>query len=151
VKVEQNTKIQELQEKLSKAGRAGLLGYGFINTLYYTSFVALALKLSPESIINGDKLSLSVIIRRIFTKFGKVFAIVWAASQVTKLFRLAFAIATVPYSEKLMEYVQIKFSLQSKAEAFWYILGFLWMIAFGGFFAYVIGSLYAAFMHAMIF
>jgi hypothetical protein len=59
-------------------------------------------------------------------KLGSVAGIVWAGSQVTKVFRLSGAIVMAPVVDKLMSWTQTKFNLTSRNAAFWAIIGALW-------------------------
>ena len=93
-----------LKDRLAKAGRGGLLAYGFLNAFYYCTVTLITfifyfksdmLKI-PADITFLNRLSLAT------SKMSQVAAIVWAGSQVTKAVRIATAVALAPVADRLL-------------------------------------------------
>jgi hypothetical protein len=94
-------KKPSLKARLVNAGRGGLLAYGILNALYYCSVTAL----TYTYFFNGDVLAISsgvvgsARIAAAVKAMGKVVAIVWAGSQVTKALRISLALVSAPFVE----------------------------------------------------
>ena len=96
-------KVVELQSKLQAAGRAGLLAYGFMNLAFYAGATCWCWSsLSP-----GGTTDLSSQIR----KLGKVLGIVYAGSQLTKIFRISLAVVCAPIADRLLGSVKVKMDI----------------------------------------
>ncbi|KAH9618945.1 hypothetical protein KSS87_018206 [Heliosperma pusillum] len=63
------------------------------------------------------------------SRFLKVMAMVWAGSQVTKLFRAAGALALAPIVDRGLSWFTVKFKFESRAKAFITIVGFCFGLA----------------------
>lgn len=93
-----------LKARLVDAGRGGLLAYGILNALYYCGVTAL----TYSYFFNSDilRISSSVVgsarIAAAVKAMGKVVAIVWAGSQVTKAIRISLAVVLAPFVERNM-------------------------------------------------
>ncbi|ONM55315.1 Transcription factor [Zea mays] len=81
---------KELLEKLKRYGVAGVLSYGLLNTVYYvTAFLLVWLLNSPKQLFRfyvapaPGRMGYGAAVER----FVKLMAMVWAGSQVTKIFR----------------------------------------------------------------
>ena len=93
-----------LKQKLQNAGRGGLVAYGFLNAAYYctVTFITYMYYLKddalrvPSHLGFGEKLSIAA------SLMGKIIAIVWAGSQVTKALRITAAIALAPVGERAL-------------------------------------------------
>ena len=93
-----------LKQKLQNAGRGGLVAYGFLNAAYYctVTFITYMYYLKdnalqvPSNLGLGSKLSVAA------SLMGKIVAIVWAGSQVTKALRITAAIALAPVGERVL-------------------------------------------------
>jgi hypothetical protein len=71
---------KDLLERLKRYGAAGVLSYGLLNTVYYvTTFLLVWFIFSPAP----GKMGYAAAVER----FLKLMAMVWAGSQVTKIFR----------------------------------------------------------------
>jgi hypothetical protein len=109
-------KIDELKTQVSNAGLSGLLAYGILNCLYYTTATTIVWTASTRDIatkfIKSD--SLLKIFSITTTYLLKVCGVVWAGSQLTKAFRLTGALLLAPLCEKLIDKCQKKFSFKSR-------------------------------------
>ncbi|CAI5462693.1 unnamed protein product [Closterium sp. Yama58-4] len=86
-------KTAELLGKLQSFGVAGVLSYGLFNTVYYIfAFLFVFLYVAPSP--RGLGLAAAA------KNFLKVFAVVWAGSQVTKLVRAGGALMLAPFMER---------------------------------------------------
>ena len=95
-------KVVELQSKLQAAGRAGLLAYGFMNLAFYAGATCWCWSsLSP----GGTTLSSQI------RKLGKVLGIVYAGSQLTKIFRIGLAVVCAPIADRLLGSVKVKMDI----------------------------------------
>lgn len=96
------SKVVELQSKLQAAGRAGLLAYGFMNLAFYAFSTCWCWSsLSP----GGTTLSSQI------RKLGKVLGIVYAGSQLTKIFRISLAVVCAPIADRLLGSVKVKMDI----------------------------------------
>lgn len=112
----QGSRVQQLQAQLKRYGLAGLLAYGLLNTLYYSSaflFVWLYVAKVPQGLgIQGAA-----------RKFVEVFALTWGGSQLTKIARATGALALAPLVDRLLDNLQAVLRLKSKREAFGVLVG----------------------------
>ncbi|KAG5176322.1 hypothetical protein JKP88DRAFT_336114 [Tribonema minus] len=98
--------------KLRSYGFAGILAYGALNGVYYSIAFALAWygttrgAGAPAGVAAAAKL------------FFKVFALVWAGSQVTKVFRLGGALLLAPVAERALCAARARLRLPSQRAAF---------------------------------
>jgi len=105
-----------LKERLSSAGRGGLLAYGFLNFLYYTSVTAIAWHFSSAGRAEtaAAALAATTLQQRVSVsalRMGKVAGIVWIGSQITKPQRLTGALVLSPLGDKVLRQVQSKTNL----------------------------------------
>lgn len=105
-----------LKERLSSAGRGGLLAYGFLNFLYYTSVTAIAWHFSSAGRAEtaAAALAATTLQQRLSVsalRMGKVAGIVWIGSQITKPQRLTGALVLSPLGDKVLRFVQNKTNL----------------------------------------
>ncbi|GAX79805.1 hypothetical protein CEUSTIGMA_g7245.t1 [Chlamydomonas eustigma] len=105
---------KERSEQMKSWGLAGVISYGLLKTLYYST--AFLVCWYYADIPRGMGISSTI------EAFCKVFAMVWAGSQVTKLARYAGAAAMSPFMDKALESLVTRFSLKGKKEAFFAIL-----------------------------
>lgn len=118
--------IKTLKDKLASTGRAGLLAYGILNFAYYSIVTAVTWHLTMTKYPIAAGLDFSRRIQLTMAKLGSVAGIVWAGSQVTKVFRLSGAVVLAPSVDNLMAWCQMKFKLKSRNNAFWAIVAVLW-------------------------
>lgn len=121
-------KIQDLQEKLASSGRAGLLAYGILNCLYYTTVTALTLYVTSKKqplVINSGA-TLFERNKFVISRLCSVAGTVYVGSQITKIFRLSGAVICAPLVDNLMTQFQKYFKLPSKNAAFWFMVALLW-------------------------
>jgi hypothetical protein len=118
--------IKVLKEKLASTGRAGLLAYGLLNFAYYSIVTAVTWHFSMSKYPLAPGLDFSRRIQLTVAKLGSVAGIVWAGSQVTKIFRMSGAVVMAPVVDNLMAWCQTKFNLKSRNGAFWAIVAVLW-------------------------
>jgi len=144
-KISKPFSVQKLRKNISDAGQAGLLSYGLLNLVYYTSATAFAWKLSnnPPSILS--EMSFQKKLYVVFRKLSNVLLIVWTGSQVTKVFRLLGAIALSPFMEKWITVTQKRFAFKSRNELFWFTVAGILLVT-TSFYIYLILS--AALFHA---
>jgi hypothetical protein len=126
-------KIDRLKAQLTSSGRSGLLAYGALNCLYYTIATAIAWNISLRNFRLAPSVSLLERIGLVFSRLGSVSVVVWAGSQVTKLFRLSGAVIMAPAVDKLLQAVQNKMKLKDQNAAFWFLIWGLW-ITFASFY-----------------
>ncbi|XP_060964204.1 uncharacterized protein LOC133033473 isoform X3 [Cannabis sativa] len=92
-------KSNEMIKKLKRYGIAGVLSYGLLNTAYYlTTFLVVW--------------------------FLKIMAMVWAGSQVTKIFRAGGALALAPFVDRGLTWFTVKFKFESQGKASMVIVSF---------------------------
>ena len=120
--------VDVLKEKLTSAGTSGLLAYGILNFLYYSIVTAITWHLTMSRYPIAAGVVFSRRIQLTIAKLGSVAGIVWAGSQVTKIFRISGAIVMAPVVDKLMIGWQQKFKLKSRNDAFWAIVACLWSV-----------------------
>lgn len=97
--------------KLRKYGVAGVLSYGLLNTVYYLGMFLFAwFYVSPVPGGLGYKAAAE--------RFVKLFALVWAGSQVTKLPRACCALALAPAIDHGLTWFTKHFKFQSRGKAF---------------------------------
>jgi hypothetical protein len=100
---------------LAKAGQSGLLAYGSLNCLYYTTATTIVWILtgrSQSAITTGSKLSNAI------ARVSKVCVTVWIGSQTTKPLRAAGALFLAPSLDKVLDFVHNRFALKSRQQAF---------------------------------
>eukprot|EP00891_Asterochloris_glomerata_P009276 jgi/Astpho2/9276/e_gw1.00139.53.1_t len=56
-------------------------------------------------------------------KFAEVMSLTWVGSQLTKLGRVAAAVALAPFLDRGSKWLQRKLQLQSQAAALWVVVG----------------------------
>lgn len=104
-------------KKLQRYGISGILSYGLLNTVYYTSaFLLVWFYISPAPVKMG--------FRPAIQRFLKMMAMVWAGSQVTKLIRAGGALALAPFVDRGLSWFTIKFNFESQGKAFLTIVSF---------------------------
>jgi len=133
--------IKQLSLKLSQTGQSGLLAYGILNCLYYTSMTAIVWIYQSKSIIIPSSLSslshsslslllFTSIIRKTILKLSKIILIVWAGSQITKIFRLFLSIALAPFIDNIIEFILSKyeiFKIKNRNNVIYVIITLLWL------------------------
>lgn len=62
-------------------------------------------------------------------RFVKLMAMVWAGSQVTKIFRAGGALALAPFVERGLKWFTVKFNFKSEGKAFMTIVGLCFAVA----------------------
>ena len=129
--------VETLKNKLSSAGKSGLIAYGLLNFLYYTTASCASWKLLATDIPLKETITLSKKIQITTVNIMKLSGIVWAGSQITKAFRLIGAIALAPTADKLLNSFQKKFRIVSKDKAFW-IMSSLILLTFFTFYGSLI-------------
>lgn len=108
--------------RLKRYGISGVLSYGLLNTAYYlTMFLLVWFYVAPAP----GRMGYVAAVKR----FIKVMAMVWAGSQVTKLFRAAGALALAPFVDKGLLWFTVKFKFESQGKAFTAIVGFCFGLA----------------------
>lgn len=133
--------IKQLSLKLSQTGQSGLLAYGILNCLYYTSMTAIVWIYQSKSIIIPSSLSslshsslslllFTSIIKKTILKLSKIILIVWAGSQITKIFRLFLSIALAPFIDNIIEFILSKyeiFKIKKRNNVIYVIITLLWL------------------------
>lgn len=107
---------EEIIQNLKRYGVAGMLSYGLLNTVYYLAsflFVWLYVAPSPGGLGFGAAAQ----------RFVKVFATVWAGSQVTKILRAAGALSLAPFVDRGLNWYTQRFNFKSRATAFSFLVG----------------------------
>lgn len=113
---------KELAAKLRSFGAAGVLAYGLFNTVYYTgAFLFVWLYVAPSP----GGLGFTAAAKR----FLRVFAMVWAGSQVTKAARAGGALLLAPAVERGLVLVTERFRFRSKGQAFGAVAGACFALA----------------------
>ncbi|CAJ1945097.1 unnamed protein product [Cylindrotheca closterium] len=118
------SKTQKLTEKLNQAGRAGFLAYGFLNFALYAGGTLLQwhhISISGPPTISSQ-----------LQKLGKALGTVYVGSQVTKLPRIALAVALAPVGNRSLDWLHEKLGV-SEGTAF----GILTAALIGSFLAVV--------------
>lgn len=109
-------------EKLKRYGVAGVLSYGLLNTVYYvTAFLLVWFYVAPAP----GRMGYGAAVER----FVKLMAMVWAGSQVTKIFRAGGALALAPFVERGLKWFTVKFNFKSEGKAFMTIVGLCFAVA----------------------
>lgn len=129
--------VEMLKNKLTSAGKSGLIAYGLLNLLYYTTASAASWKLLASNVPLKETITFSKKIQITAVNIMKLSGIVWAGSQVTKVFRLIGAIALAPTADKLLTSFQQKFRIASQDKAFW-IMSSLILLSFFTFYGSLI-------------
>lgn len=114
-----------LSSRLADSGQAGILAYGMLNFLYYSTTTLLAWNFSFKDDLSGSTLRTLNMSRRltyVAQRALKVSAIVWAGSQVTKGLRIMGAIVLAPLGDAVLKSIQTKFSIASRNAAFWLLV-----------------------------
>lgn len=133
--------IKQLSLKLSQTGQSGLLAYGILNCLYYTSMTAIVWIYQSKSIIIPSSLSslshsslslllFTSIIKKTILKLSKIILIVWAGSQITKIFRLFLSIALAPFIDNIIEFILSKyeiFKIKNRKNVIFVIITLIWL------------------------
>lgn len=102
---------ESIMLKLRRYGVAGVLSYGLLNTVYYLGMFLFAwFYISPVPSGLGYRAAAE--------RFIKLFALVWAGSQVTKLPRAGCALALAPAIDRGLTWFTNHFKFQSRGEAF---------------------------------
>eukprot|EP00850_Spirogloea_muscicola_P009880 SM000056S17998 [mRNA] locus=s56:581166:583084:- [translate_table: standard] len=114
---------QELARELQSFGIAGILAYGLFNTVYYLiTFLFVWFYVAPSP---GGLGFLPAAER-----FVKVFAMVWAGSQVTKLLRAGGALLLAPFVDRGLTWATRHFHFRSRSQTFGAIVGACFGLAF---------------------
>ncbi|CAH8362915.1 unnamed protein product [Eruca vesicaria subsp. sativa] len=107
---------EELLMKLKRYGLSGVLSYGLLNTVYYsTAFLLVWFYVAPAP----GKMGYLAAAER----FLKVMAMVWAGSQVTKLVRIGGAVALAPIVDRGLSWFTVKYKFESQGKAFGAMVG----------------------------
>ncbi|CAN6814635.1 unnamed protein product [Brassica oleracea] len=107
---------EELLMKLKRYGLSGVLSYGLLNTVYYsTAFLLVWFYVAPAP----GKMGYLAAAER----FVKVMAMVWAGSQVTKLVRIGGAVALAPIVDRGLSWFTVKYKFESQGKAFGAMVG----------------------------
>ncbi|KAL3679205.1 hypothetical protein R1sor_022161 [Riccia sorocarpa] len=113
---------KKLVESLKRYGVAGMLSYGLLNTVYYlVTFLFVWFYVSPSE----GGLGFIPAAQR----FVKLFAMVWAGSQVTKLIRAAGALSLAPFVDRGLNWFTARFNFKSRGKAFGFIVGVCIVVA----------------------
>ncbi|WCJ39246.1 hypothetical protein M5689_020247 [Euphorbia peplus] len=119
---QQSLSSSEILKKLKRYGISGVLSYGILNTVYYTTaFLLVWFYIAPAP----GKMGYLAAVER----FLKLMAMVWAGSQVTKLFRAGGALALAPFVDRGLAWFTVKFKFESQGKAFMTIVGFCFVLA----------------------
>ena len=117
-----NDYLYILKLKLSKAGQAGLLSYGFLNFLYYSLATLLTIRFAKFEISSVSNLPIKQKFFSVSSQLSKIVLMVWVGSQVTKIGRLILAILFAPTADKALNTIQRQFSLKSRNQTFWILV-----------------------------
>ncbi|KAG6549479.1 hypothetical protein Mapa_009015 [Marchantia paleacea] len=113
---ERSAEKEKLANNLKRYGIAGMLSYGLLNTFYYlVTFLFVWFYVAPSEGGLGSGPAAQ--------RFVKLFAMVWAGSQVTKLFRAAGALALAPVVDRGLNWYTDRFNFKSRGKAFGFIVG----------------------------
>lgn len=153
--------MKQLSLKLSQTGQSGLLAYGILNCLYYTSMTAIVWIYQSKSIIipsssllshssfsslfssSSSILLFTSIIKKTILKLSKIILIVWAGSQITKIFRLFLSIALAPFVDKIIEYILSKyeiFKITNRNHVIYCIITLLWLFTISFYFILIFST-----------
>jgi hypothetical protein len=143
--------LKQLSLKLSQTGQSGLLAYGILNCLYYTSMTAIVWIYQSKSVIipsassssSSSILLFTSIIKKTILKLSKIILIVWAGSQITKVFRLFLSIALAPFIDNVIEYVLSKyeiFKITNRNHVIYFIITLLWLFTLSFYFILIFSS-----------
>jgi hypothetical protein len=117
----QNTIKEDIstKDKLAKLGQSGLLAYGFLNFSYYSIATIIAWA-SLRDNFRTALLTMSIADRykASLTRLGKLMAVVWAGSQVTKAFRISGSVFLAPYADDALTTFQRRLNISSRSLAF---------------------------------
>ncbi|EFN50505.1 hypothetical protein CHLNCDRAFT_140117 [Chlorella variabilis] len=106
----QQQKSAELRTRLAALGLAAVLSYGLFDGVSYTIAFSLAfLGYEARTGLNPTQNVADIV---------KICILMWAGNNVTRPFRLAGAAALAPFMDRLMERLQGRLGLKSKAGAF---------------------------------
>ncbi|CAN0112376.1 unnamed protein product, partial [Phaeothamnion confervicola] len=100
-------------KRLREYGAAGVLAYGCLNGLYYSLAFTVAW-LSMGGAGAGAAGAGTSVIGAAFRRSVKVMGLVWAGSQVTKVFRYAGALALAPAADRLLSGAQRGLRLRTR-------------------------------------
>ena len=124
--IEKNEKnydnLQILKLKLSKAGQSGLLSYGVLNFLYYSSATLLTLRFAKFELSAVSNLPFKQKMISIASQLSKIVVMVWIGSQMTKIGRLVLAILFAPTADMVLNKVQGRLSLKNRNQTFWILV-----------------------------
>lgn len=110
---------------LKKKGRAGFLSYCFFNLVYYT----VGILWQWPRMVAGDPLTSNLSIPTlVLRKFGKVFAYLYAVSQLFKLPKLFTAVALAPIAARTLQTLRQKFQIRNETIATAILVGFMFVI-----------------------
>eukprot|EP00250_Pteridium_aquilinum_P015927 c22843_g1_i1 orf=116-784(-) len=102
---------ESIMIKLRRYGVAGVLSYGLFNTAYYLgTFLFVWFYISPAPSGLGYRAAAE--------RFIKLFALIWAGSQVTKLLRAGCALALAPAIDRGLTWLTDHSRFQSRAQVF---------------------------------
>lgn len=139
--------VKQLSLKLSQTGQSGLLAYGILNCLYYTSMTAIVWIYQSKSVIipssSSSILLFTSIIKKTILKLSKIIIIVWAGSQITKIFRLFLSIALAPFIDNIIEYILSKyeiFKIKNRNHVIYFIITLLWLFTLSFYFILIFSS-----------
>ncbi|KAI5067135.1 hypothetical protein GOP47_0017663 [Adiantum capillus-veneris] len=105
----------------------GMLSYGLLNTIYYLGMFLFAwFYISPAPSGLGYRAAAE--------RFIKLFALVWAGSQVTKLLRAGCALALAPVIDRGLTWITDHSGFRSRAEVFGVVVTSCFGLAFIVFF-----------------
>jgi hypothetical protein len=130
----------KLTAQLTAAGRGGLLAYGVLNTLYYTTVTAITWYLTGSKNIPVTSTSYTSVVRSTLVRLGKVMGVVWTGSQVTKPLRLSGAIVSAPFTDKLIGKFQKQFNIESYGKAYSMLLASVLVVAITFYATLILGT-----------
>ena len=144
--------MKDLSSKLSHTGQSGLIAYGVLNCLYYTTMTAIVWVYQSKNIVTSSSAStvvaasssstLLTTISKTASQLGKIMIIVWAGSQITKALRIFLSIAIAPFIDKVIEYiVSIElFAIKTRKHAIYFILSSLWVVTLSFYSTLIFGT-----------
>lgn len=97
--------------QLRQWGLAGVAAYGVLNTVYYVTALCICWFFVA-------KVEAGVGLSEALRKLASVFAMTWAASQVTKVPRMLGALALAPVMERMFSVIMRKTGASSQQQAF---------------------------------
>lgn len=135
------SKLNECAAQLQRAGQSGILAYGLLNMMYYTTVTGIVFYCKRDKFMAlRTNRSFWQLFFASVNYMGGVAAIVWAGSQVTKLFRMSGAIVLAPFAQKLLSYTQKRFCIQSEQRAFWVLVASILSMTLSFYGALIFGS-----------